>query len=154
MVARGRGQIINVASILAFMPTPYFATYAATKAFVLSFSEALAHELRGTGVRVIAASPGIVKSEFSRVAGWAEQESALPKLTPDAVVQATLRAAESGRVVRVVGFAYRLLAVLDAITPRPMMRWIMGRVFAPRASSSQQRLPPDDGHARRQQPAA
>lgn len=132
MVARGRGQIINVASILAFVPTPYFATYAATKAFVLSFSEALAHELRGTGVRVLAASPGVVKTEFSGVAGSPENESALPKLTPDAVVRATLRAAESGRVVRVVGAAYRLLAVLAAITPRPLMRRIMGRIFAPR----------------------
>jgi len=142
MVARGRGQIINVASILAFMPTPYFATYAATKAFVLSFSEALAHELRGTGVRVLAASPGVVKTEFSGVAGSPEQESALPKLTPDAVVRATLRAAESGRVVRVVGPAYRLLAVLAAITPRPLMRRIMGRIFAPRrpAPSSHQHL--------------
>ncbi|MFL5248054.1 MAG: SDR family NAD(P)-dependent oxidoreductase [Myxococcales bacterium] len=142
MVARGRGQIINVASILAFMPTPYFATYAATKAFVLSFSEALAQELRGTGVRVLAASPGVVKTEFSGVAGSPEQESALPKLTPDAVVRATLRAAESGRVVRVVGPAYRLLAVLAAITPRPLMRRIMGRIFAPRkpALSSEQHL--------------
>jgi short-subunit dehydrogenase len=142
MVARGRGQVINVASILAFMPTPYFATYAATKAFVLSFSEALAHELRGTGVRVLAASPGVVKTEFSGVAGSPEQESALPKLTPDAVVRATLRAAESGRVVRVVGPAYRLLAAVAAITPRPLMRWIMGRIFAPArpAPSSQQHL--------------
>jgi short-subunit dehydrogenase len=142
MVARRRGQIINVASILAFMPTPYFATYAATKAFVLSFSEALAHELRGTGVRVLAASPGVVKTEFSRVAGSPDQDGALPKLTPDAVVRATLRAAGSGRVVRVVGPAYRLLAVVAAITPRPLMRWIMGRIFAPRrpARSSQQHL--------------
>jgi short-subunit dehydrogenase len=141
MVARGRGQIINVASVLAFMPTPYFATYAATKAFVLSFSEALAHELRGTGVRVLAVSPGIVKTEFSGVAGFPEQESALPKLTPEAVVRATLRAAKSGRVVRVVGSA-RLLAVLAAITPRPLMRRIMGRIFAPRrpAPSSEQHL--------------
>ena len=123
------------------MPTPYFATYAATKAFVLSFSEALAHELRGTGVRVLAVSPGVVKTEFSGVAGFPEQESALPKLTPEAVVRATLRAAKSGRVVRVVGSA-RLLAVLAAITPRPLMRGIMGRIFAPRrpAPSSQQHL--------------
>ena len=76
MVARGRGQIINVASILAFMPTPYFATYAATKAFVLSFTEALAHELRGTGVRVLAGSPGVVKTEFSAVAGARSGERA------------------------------------------------------------------------------
>jgi len=93
-------------------------------------------------VRVLAASPGVVKTEFSGVAGSPENESALPKLTPDAVVRATLRAAESGRVVRVVGAAYRLLAVLAAIAPRPLMRRIMGRIFAPRrpARSSQQHL--------------
>jgi short-subunit dehydrogenase len=104
--------------------------------------EALAHELRGTGVSVLEASPGVVKTEFSAVAGSPDQESALPKLTPDVVVRATLRAAESGRVVRVVGPAYRLLAVVAAITPRPLMRRIMGRIFAPRrpAPSSQQRL--------------
>jgi short-subunit dehydrogenase len=83
-------------------------------------------------VRVLAASPGVVKTAFSTVAGSPEQESALPKLAPEAVARATLRAAESGRVVRVIGPAYRLLAFLAAITPRPLMRRIMGRIFAPR----------------------
>ncbi len=132
MVARGRGQVINLASILAFMPTPYFATYAATKAFVLHFSEALAYELRGTGVRVLASSPGIVKTEFATVAGYTAQEAALPQLTPEAVARVSLRAAAAGRVVRVIGATYRLLAFLVAITPRAIMRRIMGRMFSPR----------------------
>jgi short-subunit dehydrogenase len=133
MVARGRGQIINIASILGFMPTPYFATYAATKAFVLHFSEALAYELRGTGVGVLASSPGVVKTEFARVAGSRAQEGGLPQLTPDTVARVSLRAAAAGRVVRVIGTAYRLLAFLVAITPRAIMRRIMGTIFAPRA---------------------
>jgi len=133
MVARGRGQIINIASILSFMPTPYFATYAATKAFVLHFTEALAHEVRGTGVRVLASSPGVVKTEFSHVAGSEAQEKLLPQLTPRTVARVSLNAAATGRVVRVIGAVYRLLAVLAAITPRPIMRWIMGTIFAPRA---------------------
>jgi uncharacterized protein len=134
MVARGRGQIINLASILGFMPTPYFATYAATKAFVLHFTEALAYELRGTGVRVLASSPGVVESEFSGVAGSGAQETVLPHLTPDTVVQISLRAAAAARVVRVVGATYRVLAFLAAVTPRAILRRIMGRLYSPRTT--------------------
>lgn len=64
MAARGSGGIINVSSTAAFQPLPYQASYAATKAFVLSFSEALAEELRGTGVHVMAAHPGAVATGF------------------------------------------------------------------------------------------
>lgn len=64
MVARGSGGIINVSSTAAFQPMPYQATYAATKAFVLSFTEALAEELRGTGVHVMAAHPGAIATGF------------------------------------------------------------------------------------------
>lgn len=64
MVARGAGGIINVASTAAFQPMPYQASYAATKAFVLSFTEALAEELRGTGVHVMAAHPGGTDTSF------------------------------------------------------------------------------------------
>jgi uncharacterized protein len=136
MVTRGRGHVINVASILSFMPTPYFATYAATKAFVLSFSEALAYELRGTGVRALAICPGVTATEFYRVAGSGTQESLFPHLTADAVVEVSLRAAAAGRVVRVIGALYRLLAFLAAVTPRPIMRRIMGMIFAPRVGRS------------------
>lgn len=64
LVARGSGGIINVSSTAAFQPMPYQASYAATKAFVLSFTEALAEELRGTGVHVMAAHPGAVATGF------------------------------------------------------------------------------------------
>ncbi|WP_423463449.1 SDR family NAD(P)-dependent oxidoreductase [Promicromonospora sp. MS192] len=64
MVARGRGGIVNVASTAAFQPMPYQAGYAATKAFVLSFTEALAEELRGTGVHAMAAHPGATETTF------------------------------------------------------------------------------------------
>ncbi|MDP9793858.1 short-subunit dehydrogenase [Catenuloplanes nepalensis] len=64
MVARGRGGIINVASTAAFQPLPYQAGYAATKAFVLSFTEAFAHEVRDSGVRVMAAHPGATDTGF------------------------------------------------------------------------------------------
>src|SRR5262249_48631264 len=69
MVAAKRGCIINVASTAAFQPVPWMATYAATKAFVLNFSEALSSELQGTGVTVLALCPGPTRTEFQQVAG-------------------------------------------------------------------------------------
>ena len=132
MIDKGRGLVVNVASILGFMPVPYFATYAATKAFVLSFTEALSVELSGTGVQVLAAGPGDTKSDFARTAGSLGQAGGLPQLTPEHVARVAMTAADGGRVVRPIGGAYRLLAFLAAITPRAIMRRIMGRIFAPR----------------------
>src|ERR687898_1001995 len=92
MLERGRGGVINVASQMAFQPMPYFAAYAASKAFVLSFSEALAEELRGTGVRVTTIAPGFVSTEFAQVAGSHEPERRFPHLQPRRVVESALRA--------------------------------------------------------------
>src|SRR5437879_796694 len=65
MVRRRRGAVINLASVVAFQPFPHFAVYAASKSFVLSFTEAVAEEVRGTGVRVLALCPGAAKTEMS-----------------------------------------------------------------------------------------
>jgi short-subunit dehydrogenase len=81
LFARARGGIINVAPQMAFQPMPYFASYAASKAFVLSFSEALAEELRGTGMRVTAVAPGFVSTEFTEVAGSGEPERCFLRCT-------------------------------------------------------------------------
>src|SRR6266498_2627304 len=109
MLARGRGGLINVASQMAFQPMPYFAVYAASKAFVLSFSEALAEELRGSGVRVTAIAPGFTSTEFSQVAGSQAPERRLPHLKPEKVVKTTLRAHDRGRTVKVIGGLYAFL---------------------------------------------
>jgi hypothetical protein len=132
MIARGRGLVVNLASVLGFMSVPYFATYAATKAFVIHFSEALSVELQGTGVQVLAASPGVTKSDFARTAGSGDQEGGLPQLTAEHVARVAMKAADAQRVVRPIGATYRLLAFLAAITPRAIMRRIMGGVFAPK----------------------
>ncbi len=97
MVERGTGAILNVASTAAFQPLPYFATYGATKAFVLSFTEGLSHELGGTGVSATALCPGPVKTEFAAVAGSAGFEDAMPSF---AFVEArdVARAAVEGMV--------------------------------------------------------
>jgi short-subunit dehydrogenase len=131
MVDRRRGGVINVASQMAFQPMPYFAAYAASKAFVLSFSEALAEELRGTGVSVTAVAPGFISTEFAAVAGSEAAERRLPHLQPDDVVQSALRAYERGRAVEVVGAFYSFLTFAGRFAPRAALRRTMGRVLRP-----------------------
>lgn len=100
MVDRGDGGIVNVASLLAFSesmppdPLPYRAVYAGSKAFVMSFSQTLHHELRGTGVRVQTCCPGVVATEFHEVAGIDRSKSPFTPMEPDDVVTASLAALE------------------------------------------------------------
>lgn len=131
MLARGGGGVINLASQMAFQPMPYFATYAASKAFVLSFSEALAEELRGTGVRVTAVAPGFVSTEFTDVAGSHQPERRFQHLQPRRVVESALRAHERGRTVKVVGPLYAFLSVAGRFAPRAVLRRMMGRALRP-----------------------
>jgi short-subunit dehydrogenase len=133
MVARGRGRIINLASVLGFMPVPYFATYAATKAFVLHFSEAIAEEVRESGVQVLAVSPGPAGTAFVQASGMHAMRRQLPLLHGEEVVRVSLEAADAGRVVRVIGALWRLLAFVVRITPRFLLRRIMARVVQPAA---------------------
>lgn len=138
MAGRGHGGIINLASQMAFQPMPYFAAYAASKAFVLSFSEALAEELRGTGVRVTAIAPGFVSTEFADVAGSHEPERRFPHWEPRRVVGIALRAHDRGRTVKVVGAFYAFLTVAGRFTPRAVLRRMMARSMRPT-------LPPGSG---------
>lgn len=131
MLERRRGGIINVASQMAFQPMPYFAAYAASKAFVLSFSEALAEELRGTGVRVTAVAPGFARTEFAIVAGSHAAQRRFPHLRPEQVVKSALRAHERGRVVKVIGPVYVFLTAAGRFAPRAALRRMMGRVLRP-----------------------
>jgi uncharacterized protein len=109
MVARGSGAIINVASALAFSgslppePLPYRAVYAAAKAFQVTFSQALAGELRGTGVQVQACCPGLVDTEFHALAGRDAAEFPFPVMQPDDVVTAALAGLGLGEDVCVPG---------------------------------------------------
>jgi short-subunit dehydrogenase len=141
MVERGHGGVVNVASIVGFQPVPFWTTYAATKAFVLAFGEGLAHELRGTGVRVLTVCPGFTKTGLyaeSGVPGLAGR--LLPFATPEKVVRAALAAYDRGRVVRVVGFLNWMLTFAGAFAPRFAVRWLMGTMFRPRPSATRPRL--------------
>ena len=131
MLRRGSGGVINIASEMSFQPMPYYATYAATKAFVLSFSEALAEELRGTGIVVTALAPGFVKTEFAQVAGSGRAERLMPHLDAERTVAKALRAHDRRQVVRLVGVFYRGLVVAARVTPRAVMRRLLGRLLRP-----------------------
>ena len=140
MVARKSGGVINISSIGAFQPVPYMATYGATKAFLLSWSEALAYELRDSGVRVTAVCPGPVATEFFAVAGVAPQMRKLPHMmSPERLVADALAAHDDGRAVIVPGIINWLTAFLQRFFPRVLVRTIAGRMYAPRAPKS---LPP------------
>jgi hypothetical protein len=135
MRARGRGRIVNVASNAAFQPVPYLTVYAATKSFVLSFSEGLAEELRGTGVRVQALCPGITATEFLEVAETHRGllVSRMPMMTAEEVVQASLRGLDRGRVRVVAGWPNRLLGfVAQRLAPRRLARRVAGELYRPR----------------------
>jgi uncharacterized protein len=131
MVPKGRGAVINLASVVAFQPFPHFAIYAATKAFVLSFTEAIAQEVKATGLRVLALCPGAARTEmemFSRNEGLLGR---MPSLTPEHIVKSALSALDSGRVVRVVGLFNALLVFMNRFMPRATVRWMMGAVAKP-----------------------
>ena len=118
MRPRARGGIINVASIAAFQPVADLATYAATKAFVLSLSEAVWRETRGSGLRVVALCPGRTPTEFQGVAGTGFAEGAFGVRTADQVVQAGLRALERGKSYHVPGLENYLATWLVRLLPR------------------------------------
>jgi len=130
MIERRRGTIINVASTAAFQPIPYMATYSATKAFVLSFTEAIGAEAAGTGVRILALCPGPVRTEFQAVA---KNENALMPsfvyMDADTVVKQALRAVERGRRVRINGIMNSAGAVAVRLFPRALVTAIAGRIY-------------------------
>jgi short-subunit dehydrogenase len=133
MIANRRGGILNVSSSAGFLPIPGSAVYAATKAYVTSFSEALRAELRGTGVNVCALCPGPVATEFQEVASRAGRNVS-PGPGPDflqvsveQVVCDALAALEADRPLVIPGFAMKLLMLLARLTPMPILRWVARR---------------------------
>ena len=129
MVARGRGAEINVASTAAFQPVPYMATYAATKAFVLSFTEAVAEELRGTGVRALALCPGQTETAFF---DQIEEARVGTARTSEQVVATALRALDHGRVVVVDGLPNALMTVGVRFAPRSLVRRLAAAIERPK----------------------
>jgi len=127
MRERGRGWILNVSSLGAFQPGPDLAVYAATKAFVNSFSEALHVELRGSGVNCTAVCPGFTRTEFQQVAGEASEANRMPGFmwqTADEVVDDVLRRLPKDPAVVVTGVHNRVMAGVVSVLPRRTSRWM------------------------------
>jgi short-subunit dehydrogenase len=133
MLARGRGHIVNVASVAAFLPGPYQSVYYASKAFLLSFSDALAEELRGTGVGVTAVCPGPTATGFHAAAGVrrARPLNRALFLTADAVAEATWRGVRHGRRLVVPGWRHRLLVLAIRLAPRRLVARASARAGRP-----------------------
>ena len=130
MVQRRFGRVLNVASTAAFQPGPFMATYFATKAFVLSFSEAVAEELRGTGVSVTALCPGVTQSEFHAVAGLGETKVARVKMPTAASVAAQgYEALLGGSTVVVTGTLNKIGTLGVRIVPRSVVRKLVKLVL-------------------------
>jgi short-subunit dehydrogenase len=134
MLERRRGRIINVVSNGAFQPVPYLNVYAATKSLVLFFTEGLATELEGTGVRIQALCPGLTETEFFDVARTSKDllVNRLPRMTPEEVVACSLQALDKGRLRVVPGLSNRILASLVRVAPRSLARRIAARLYRPR----------------------
>lgn len=132
MVRRGRGVVLNVASTAAFQPIPGQAGYAASKAFVLSYSQAVGEELVGSGVTVTALCPGPVATEFGDTAGFDpdDVDSSLPKfmwVPASDVARQAVAALDAGRGVVIPGLPNRISAHTAAITPRRVLLPILRR---------------------------
>lgn len=131
LVQDGRGALISVASTGAYQPCPNMALYGATKAFVLNFTEALAYETRGTGLGVLALSPGATRTEFFDVVG--SEDAAVGRFqTPEQVVRLALRQLDRRKTPPsiVSGAANALSARLVRLMPRRTALTISGRVLA------------------------
>jgi uncharacterized protein len=129
MVERGDGGVINVASIGGFQPTPGNATYCATKAFVISFSEAIHEELKGTGVKCMVLSPGFTRTNFQTRAGI--DSSDVPGFLwqePATVADLALRAYDRGRAACVPGTLNSMTAAFSAMAPTTVSRKIAAGV--------------------------
>jgi short-subunit dehydrogenase len=130
MVARGEGAIINVASMAAFMPMPYMAVYAASKAFVLSFSESLWAEYRERGIRVVALCPGQVKTGFHDALENPTPAAGV-KVLPQQVVSAALRTLEKGKSSVVPGFPNYLSILSTRLMSRSFLAQSAARMLRP-----------------------
>lgn len=137
MLARGRGGILNVASTIAFQPGTYQATYGASKAFVLSLSQALWAETRGSGVTVTALCPGPTRTGFVEALGSDVSHTAIYRrlAAPEPVVAAGLRGMDKGRAVVVPGWRNRIMTAGGRFSPGWFSALVSARMLRPKAAT-------------------
>jgi short-subunit dehydrogenase len=133
MVERGHGAVVNVASTTSFQPVPSQTVYAATKAFVLSFTEGISAELKGTGVTATALCPGPVATEFIAAAGFKRKKEEMgPSFlwsSPEDVARAGIEGADKGKRVVVPGISNRVQALLGQHSPRSIVLGPASRAY-------------------------
>ncbi|WP_379138702.1 SDR family NAD(P)-dependent oxidoreductase [Paenibacillus sp. sgz500958] len=132
MLERKDGVVVNVASMAAFAPCAYSAVYGATKAFVLSFSEALWAETRGRGVRVLTLCPGATDTGFFDAVGSKDMAAGSALSTPEKVVQAGFRGIDKGRSYIVDGRNNYMAAQMGRFLSRHRVAMIMERITRPK----------------------
>jgi short-subunit dehydrogenase len=128
MIERKQGSIINVASTAAFQPVPFMATYAATKAFVLSFSEALWEENRPYGIKVMALCPGVTDTNFFEAARGQKPPARVAQ-TPEEVVDTALRGLARGKSHVISGWTNFLMTQSERLAPRSLIIRVAGRMM-------------------------
>ena len=121
MLERRAGRVLNVASVVGFMPCPGLAEYAASKAYVLALSEALYSELQGSGVSVTCLCPGATDTEFAVVAGMRGKLAMRQPMASAAVARAGAEATLAGRRLIVTGVPNRLASLLPRLLPRGLL---------------------------------
>lgn len=127
MVTRGAGKIMNVGSIASFMPTPNFSAYGASKAFVLSFSEGISEELKGTGVTVTCVCPGMTETKMlTHAEGMEKYIPGFMKAHPDTLASEAYDATMKGEVIFLDKLANKLLVQWATHYPRWMVRTVNG----------------------------
>jgi len=128
MLERKQGTIINVASTASFQAVPFMATYAATKAFVLSFSEALWEENRAHGIKVMALCPGVTETNFFEAARGHKPPARVSQ-TPEEVVDTALRGLARGRSHIISGWTNFLMTQSERLAPRSLITRVAGRMM-------------------------
>jgi hypothetical protein len=130
MRERGHGAIINVASTAGFQPVPYMTTYAATKAFVLSFSDALWEENRAYGIKVMALCPGVTDTNFF-VASEMDHPPMRVSQSPEQVVETALKGLKRGRGHIISGWTNYFMTESERLVPRSIVARIVGKALRP-----------------------
>jgi short-subunit dehydrogenase len=131
MVPRKRGYLLNVSSVASFQPAPDLAVYAATKAYVTSFSESIHEEVRGEGVHVTALCPGLTRTEFIDVSNMSGERTDFPSfvwMEAKEVAVEALNDVAKNRALSVPGMIYKSLSLASSMTPRGIARRLSGMV--------------------------
>jgi hypothetical protein len=138
MRANGSGRILNVASVAGFVPGPQMAVYHATKAYLLSLSEALGSELASSGVTVTALCPGATQTQFFEAGGFAKSTilNRLPMPSAQSVAAAGWKGMEKGHRVVVPGIMNKISAFLLRIAPRRVTAWFTGQLLQKRGKAA------------------